>query len=146
MSRKKSNVMKMSSWNVFQSNECFFRLSKKNAFAFSVIEVAASFLSQHWLTDVSLFWCSEIIIEHPCTVVTIFDNAIFWVNDHISCTDSEIKNRDNHNEFHFEELFIIRIKLLLDTLYFQRAYIPCFMLIRVLVSLELFHGVTIWQN
>ena len=54
------------------------------------------------------------------------------MNDHISCTDSEIKNRDNHNEFHFEELFIIRIKLLLDTLYFQRAYIPSFMLIRAL--------------
>ena len=126
--------MKCCEWSVWMKCEnsklkCFsvkwmFRLLKKNAFACSVIEVAASFLSQHWLADVSVFWCSEIIIEHPSTIWTILDNAIFWMNDHISSTDRE-ENRDDHNEFHFEELFIISIKLLLGTLIFQRVYIPC---------------------
>ena len=113
MSCNEWNVTKKVKFHEIVKLKCFsvkwmFFFLKKNAFAFSVIEVAASFLSQHWLADVSLFCCSEIIIENPSTVVTIFDNAIFWMNDHISSTDSE-ENRDYHNEFHFEELFVISV-------------------------------------
>ena len=87
-------------FGVFVVYLCVIRHLKKNASAFSVVVIATTFLSKHWLADISLFFCSEIMIEHPSTVVTILDNAIFWLDEHISRAKCE-KNWNNHNKFHF---------------------------------------------
>ena len=76
-----------------------FRHLKEDAFTFSVVEITATFLSQHWLTDISLFFRSEVMIEDPSAVVAILDDAIFRVDDHIGSAESK-EGCENHNKFH----------------------------------------------
>ena len=83
---------------------------KKDALAFSVVEIATTLLTQHWLANVSLFFGSKIMVEDPSAVVTVLDNAIFWMDDHVSSAESK-DCCDNHNKFHFWAIMLFGIFL-----------------------------------
>ena len=53
---------------------------KKNSFTSFDIKIAAAYLLIHFGANSSACSCSEVVIERPCTIMAVFNNAVFEWN------------------------------------------------------------------